>query len=82
MNIKQLEANGFKAVQLLRKAKLKKGQPFMINSRQLPSDQCFLEFPGGSIKVVTVSKKENEFVVVKELTDKEIQEVRKKYKLV
>jgi len=82
MNIKQLETNGFKAVQLLRKTKLSQGQPFMINSRLLPSNQCFLEFPEGSIKVVTIDKKENEFVVLKELTSEEIQQLRKKYKLV
>jgi hypothetical protein len=82
MSIKQLENNGLKAVQILRKTKLSKGQPFMINSRQLPSNQCFLEFPEGSIKVVTIDKKENEFVVLKELSAEEILEVRKKYKLI
>ncbi len=82
MNIKQLETNGLRAVQLLRKSKLSNGQPFMINSGLLPSGQCFLEFPEGSIKVVTIDKKEQEFVVIKELSGSEILMLRKKYKLV
>lgn len=81
MSIKQLENKGLKAVQLLRKTKLSQGQPFMINARTLPSNQCYLEYPEGSIKVVTIDKKENEFVVLKELSFKEIKELRKKYKL-
>jgi hypothetical protein len=81
MKIKQLETNGFNAVKLLRKAILNSGQPFMINSRLLPTTQCFLEFPGGPIKLVTINKKENDFAVIRELSDTEIIELRKKYKL-
>ena len=40
-----------KRIKSLRKEKLSQGLPFMINSEDLPSYQCYLEYPDGSIKI-------------------------------
>jgi hypothetical protein len=37
-------------VRKLRKSKLAAGKPFMINSKNLPAQQSYLEFPDHSIK--------------------------------
>jgi hypothetical protein len=66
---------------MLRKSKLNKGLPFMINSRMLPSNQCYLEYPNGSIQLVTLCRNKNDFQVIKELDPEEENAFRKKYKL-
>jgi len=81
MSLKQLERAGIDAVKMLRKTKLSVGLPFMINSPVLPASQCYLEYADGSIKIVTMSKHENDFKVLRELNTKEIKEIRNKYKL-
>jgi hypothetical protein len=40
------------AVKELRLHKLRNGQPFMINSKDLKCNQCFLEYPDGTIQLV------------------------------
>ena len=81
MKIKGIERNGLSAVRMLRKSKLNKGLPFMINSRMLPSNQCYLEYPNGSIQLVTLCRNKNDFQVIKELDPEEENAFRKKYKL-
>jgi hypothetical protein len=77
MKILESEMEGFEAVKMLRQNKLSQGNPFMINSLHLPEGQCYLEFPDGSIKLVTV--KENDFFVLANLTKTESRNLRKKY---
>ena len=72
---------GTDAVKKLRVAKLRRGHPFMINSRELPSGQCYLEYPGGSIVLATLSKTNQDFDVVRELGASEIISIRKKFGL-
>ena len=43
---------GNDAVKELRLHKLRNGQPFMINSKDLKCNQCFLEYPDGTIQLV------------------------------
>jgi hypothetical protein len=81
MRYKELENSGIEAVQMLRKTKLALGFPFMINSYLLPSDQCFLEYPDGSIKIVSISKIENDFKVIEVLDKEKNETIRKKYRL-
>ena len=82
MKIKQLEKSGKRAVRMLRRNKLNMGLPFMINSHTLPSGQCYLEYPNGSIFIVTICRKNSDFKVISELSSEEGRSIRKKYKLV
>ncbi len=81
MTLKQIERAGIEAVKMLRVTKLSVGLPFMINSNLLPPDQCYLEYPDGSIKTVTISKLDNEFKIVDELDAERINFIRNKYNL-
>jgi hypothetical protein len=81
MSIKQLEKSGTAAIKHLRESKLKSGQPFMINSNELPSGQCYLEYPDGSIVLVTLCRNTSDFKVINKYSSKEISQIRKKYQL-
>jgi len=76
-----LEAAGSNAVKKLRLKKLSNGLPFMINSGELPNDQCYLEYPNGTIKLVKISKSTHDFIMIKELSQKESASIRHKYHL-
>ena len=70
--IKTLERSGNDAVKQLRKAKHDKGFPFMINSKKLPANQCYLEYPDGSIMLVTItSSTDRDFTIVRQLSPTE-----------
>src|SRR5882724_781998 len=77
----KLEQLGTRAVKRLRVSKLKHGAPFMINVSTLPSSQCYLEYPGGKIVLVTYSSSSRDFVVLRELTADESSELRSKLDL-
>lgn len=70
-----------KAIRKLRKKKLSLGLPFMINSDVLETNQCYLEFPDGSIKIAEANTKEKNFDIVLELSQKDAELLRKKWKL-
>lgn len=76
-----LEITGRKgtyAVRRLRKEKLKMGLPFMINVKELSSNQCYLEYPNGSIKLVTVLHASREINVIRELSSIEATQLRER----
>ncbi len=77
----QLDTIGTAAVRKLRATKLNQGKPFMINSRELPKNFCYLEFPDGKIKLVTLSQDRRDFVVVRELSDIEGTNIRRRFDL-
>jgi len=80
--IKVQERKGNDAVKQLRKAKHKKGFPFMINSKELPANQCYLEYPDGRIVLVTIqSPTDSDFTIVHELSAKERDEIRRNFLL-
>ncbi|MCP9750447.1 hypothetical protein [Ferruginibacter sp. HRS2-29] len=81
MTLKQIERAGIDAVKMLRRTKLSGGLPFMINSDLLPPEQCYLEYPDGSIKTVVISKYDNDFKVIEELSAERIAYIRNKYEL-
>ena len=81
MKRKKLEQSGMLALQLLRKTNLEEGHPFMINSDKLPIDQCYLEFPDGTIQLVTICRRQQDFEVVRELSAKEQTSLRKMLQL-
>jgi len=71
-----LENVGTNAVVELRKTKLASGKPFMINSDDLPSKQSYMEYPDGTINIVTISPNERSFIVIRKLSAGEAQQVR------
>lgn len=71
------EQIGYLALRELRQEKLAVGHPFMINSPKLPLGQCYFEYPDGSFQVITICRIENDFKVVRKLSKKE-QNVLKK----
>jgi len=68
-------------VLLLRRDKLSKGIPFMINVDNLPDKQCYLEYPDGTIRQVRASYKDGEFTIIRQLSAAESQILRKQYNL-
>lgn len=80
-NLTEIELIGSNAVKKLRENKLQKGLPFMINSKTLPSNQAYLEYPNGSIAIVQIYKSAQEFTIIKELDIYEINNLRARYNL-
>ncbi len=67
---------GTNSVKKLRESKLKSGLPFMINIKELPTNQCYLEYPDGSIKLMAVVHATVNMNVVRELTATEADQLR------
>lgn len=72
---------GTEAVKRLRKKKLSAGKPFMINSKDLPGNQGYLEYPDHSINLVAVSNDERSFTIIRQLTIAEAQSIRDRFNL-
>ncbi len=79
--LKEIERTGNAAVKKLRINKFNKGLPFMINSKDLPGYQCYLEYPNGSIVLVSLKQATRDFTIIRQLTQKEKITIRKKYNL-
>ena len=69
-------------IKSLRREKLAQGIPFMINSEELPSSQCYLEYPDGSIKIVEANSQETDFKIIKELDFLNAEVLRRNLKLI
>lgn len=69
---------GNDAVKELRLHKLRNGQPFMINSKDLKCNQCFLEYPDGNIQLVFLKPGAREFTAIRKLSPTEAETLRKK----
>jgi hypothetical protein len=65
-------------VKKLREQKLRAGLPFMINVKELASNQCYLEYPNGSIKLVSIISSSRDINVVSELNTSEANNLRKR----
>jgi hypothetical protein len=79
--LRDIATKGAIAVQRLRQQKLDNGLAFMIYSKDLPANCCYLEYPDGTIKLVTISKDGHDLTVVRNLNLKETSEIRTKYNL-
>jgi len=77
--LKELEIIGNDAVNQLRINDLKNGLPFMINSDELPTTECYLEYPDGHISLATLSASRRDFDIIRNLSAKETVILRKKY---
>jgi len=65
-------------VKKLRDQKLRAGLPFMINVKELSSNQCYLEYPNGSIKLVSIISSTRDINVIKELNSSDANKLRKR----
>jgi hypothetical protein len=82
MTVLQIIGNiGNKAVQKLRLQKLRSGHLFMINSKDLEPNQCYLEHPDGSIQLVFLKNAAKEFTVIRTLSPSEELSLRSRYGL-
>lgn len=79
--LESIAMKGTEAVKHLRRQKRAEGFPFMINDDNLPSGQCYLEQPDGSIQLVTLSTNGRNFDIVRELNVQERESLRLKYGL-
>ncbi len=77
--IKITSEKGTNAVKKLREQKLKSGLPFMINVKELSTDQCYLEYPDGVIKLITIVHSTRDIDVVRELTLTEANNLRRRF---
>ena len=79
MAIKKLSSNRNSiVVKKLRDHKLRAGLPFMINVKELASNQCYLEYPSGVIKLVSVVSSSRDINVVRELNKLDANNLRKR----
>jgi hypothetical protein len=79
MTARNLEQSANRAIQTLRRTKHKLGLPFMIHSDILESNQCFLEYPDGSIKLVEANPKECDFIIILEYNMQDSKKIIKRF---
>lgn len=58
-----------------RKSKLNQELPFMIHDSKLPSGQCYLEYPGGRMFLVSPIRDGEDYVFIRELSESEKHQV-------
>lgn len=76
--VKTTSKKGTNAVRKLREQKLRSGLPFMINVKELATNQCYLEYPNGSIKLISVVHAARDIDVIRELTPSEANNLRQR----
>jgi hypothetical protein len=74
--VQKLEQIGREAILKVRLNKLKRGKPFMINSPDLPSYQCYMEYPDGKITIEQINESGHDFEAVRELSAEEAAQLR------
>lgn len=74
--VQKLEQIGHKTILKLRLNKLGRGKPFMINSSDLPSHQCYMEYADGEIAIEQINESGNHFEVVRQLSAEEADKLR------
>ena len=76
-----MEESARRKIRQLRKKKLQQGLPFMISSDDLPPEQCYLEYPDGTIKIAEAGFRSSDFKIIEELDYFNIQILRRTLKL-
>ncbi|MBS0031503.1 hypothetical protein ACTJJ0_22690 [Chitinophaga sp. 22321] len=72
----EIEKRAQLAVQKVRAESLSSGKTFMIYDKDLPDGKYYMEYPDGSVKIVTPSQKLKDFIVEKVLTRRQADLVR------
>ena len=81
MTAKKMEQSALRKIRQLRKKKLQQGLPCMISSDDLPAEQCYLEYPDGSIKIAEAGFRSSNFKIIEELDYFNAQLLRQTLKL-
>jgi hypothetical protein len=76
-----LAVAGTRAVKKMRLEQLSKGIPFMINSRDLPDAQCYLEYANGIIKLAQICADHRDFEIIQEYSLMESDLIRRRFHL-
>lgn len=79
--LEKIAQKGTEAVKRLRLETLRNGYPFMINSKDLPGNQSYFEYPDGSLALVALSKSTKDFTIIRTLLQTEADNIREKYNL-
>jgi hypothetical protein len=77
----QLAAKGTQAVLRMRQQKFRNGYPFMINTKELASGQCYMEYPDGRINQVVIETSSRGLKVIRELSSLEADTLRRQHQL-
>jgi hypothetical protein len=78
-NIEISGKRGTSGVKKLRELKLQNGLPFMINAKELATNQCYLEYPNGNIKLVAIKHASRAIDIIRELTTAEATDLRRRF---
>lgn len=79
MAIRRIKSNRNSiVVKKLRDQKLRAGLPFMINVKELSSNQCYLEYPNGLIKLVSTVSSTRDITIIRELDSSDADKLRKR----
>lgn len=78
-DVKITGKKGTNAVKKLREQKLRNGLPFMINVKELSTNQCYLEYPNGNIELITVVHSTQNIDVIRKLTPTEATHLRRRF---
>lgn len=79
--LQQISQKGDLAVRWLRQQKFAMGQPFMIYSKDLPTQFVYLEFASGLIQLAEIKTDSRNFSIVRNLSIDEANAIREKFKL-
>lgn len=79
--LEQTAIAGTKAVKKLRLQKLHAGHPFMINSKDLPLGQFYIEYPSGVIELAAMTDSKRDYEILRELDAQEAADLRLLYDL-
>lgn len=79
--LQRIERRGTAAVKRLRRQKLANGFPFMINANDLPPRQCYLEYPDGSMQLVSLAENGRDFDPIRALSPQETAQLRRRFNL-
>lgn len=78
MKVKFPPNNSKVLVKKLREQKLRAGQPFMINTKELGTKECYLEYPDGVIVLVSAQQSKTDINILRKLSDDEAKDLRRK----
>ncbi|HWB27629.1 MAG TPA: hypothetical protein VG738_19265 [Chitinophagaceae bacterium] len=80
LTIEKAGIKGTSGVKKLREQKLRGGQAFMINVKDLPTYQFYLEYPDGSMHLMDAKKDAKDLTFIRTLTPQEASSIRLRFK--
>ena len=81
LHLENRSVAGTNAVKAIRKSKLNRGLPFMINVIKYGKNVCYLEYPDGKINLVELSYSGTNFQTIRVLPAAEADDLRTRFAL-